>query len=147
VREIKQTPVQGKSLVYSFADATAPARRTTQYYFLYGSGAIYQEGWKASFGYRPDFIDLYQTYPVPQTAENFAGKEVWELYNVNEDPTELNDLAKSNPAKLKELQALFDAEAEKNQVYPLFNWSDIFIGIQEFQRKAGLLPDGAAPKK
>lgn len=147
VRGIKQTPIQGKSLTYSFADATAPARRTTQYYFLYGSGAIYHDGWKASFGYRPDFIDLYQTYPVPRTAENFAGREVWELYNVNEDPTELNDLAKSSPAKLAQMKALFDKEAKANQVYPLFNWSDIFIGIQDFQRKAGLLPDGAASKK
>jgi arylsulfatase len=147
VRGIKQTPIQGKSLVYSFADAKAPSRRTKQYYFLYGSGAIYHNGWKASFGYRPDFIDLYTSYPPPQTAENFAGKEVWELYNVNEDPTELNDLAKSNPVKLAELKSLFDKEARANQFYPLFNWSDIFIGIQDFQRKAGLLSPAGAVKK
>jgi arylsulfatase len=147
VHGIKQTPIQGTSLVYSFADAAAPARRTTQYYFLYGGGAIYHDGWKASFGYRPDFIDLYQSYPPPRTAENFAGKEVWELYNVNEDPTELNDLAKTNPAKLKELQEMFDTEAKKNQVYPLINWSDLHLGIIEFQRKAGLLPGGGAPKQ
>jgi hypothetical protein len=59
----------------------------------------------------------------------------------------LNDLAKGNPAKLKELQDLFDAEAKKNHVYPLINWSDLHVGITEFQRKAGLLPGGAAPKK
>jgi arylsulfatase len=147
VRGIKQTPVQGVSMVYSFADATAPSRRTTQYYFLYGTGAIYHDGWKASFGYRPDFIDLYQSYPPPRTAENFAGKEVWELYNVNEDPTELNDLAKGNPAKLKELQALCDKEATKNQVYPLINWSDLFPGFMGFQKKMGLSPGGGAPKK
>ena len=147
MRGIKQTPIQGKSLVYSFADAKPPSRRTTQYYFLYGSGAIYNNGWKASLGYRPDFIDPYTSYPPPQTAENFAGKEVWELYNVNEDPTELNDLAKSNLVKLAELKSLFDKEARANQVYPLFNWSDIFIGIQDFQRKAGLLSPAGAVKK
>ena len=139
--------LQGTSLVYSFGDAAAPSRRTTQFYFLYGSGAIYHNGWKASFGYRPDFIDLYQSYSVPETAENHAGKEVWELYNVEADPTELNDLAKSDPAKLKEMQALFDDEAKKNQVYPLINWSDIFVGIQNFQRKAGLWPPAKAPQK
>jgi arylsulfatase len=147
VRGIKQTPIQGKSLVYSFADAKAPARRTTQYYFLYGSGAIYHDGWKASFGYRPDFIDLYQSYPPPRTAENFVGKEVWELYNVNEDPTELNNLASKHPVKLAQMKALFDNEAKANQVYPLINWSDLHVGIVEFQRKAGLLPGGDAPKK
>jgi len=147
VRGIKQTAIQGKSLVYSFGDATAPARRTTQYYFLYGSGAIYHDGWKASFPYRPDFIDLYQSYPPPQSAENFAGKENWELYNVNDDPTELNNLASKHPVKLAQMKALFDKEARANQVYPLFNWSDIFIGIQDFQRKAGLLPGGTASQK
>ena len=147
VRSIKQTPIQGISTVYSFNDAAAPSKRTTQHYYLYGSGSIYHNGWKASFGYRPDFIDLYQSYPVPETAENYAGKEVWELYNVEADPTELHDLAKSNPAKLKEMQALFDAEAKKNQVYPLINWSDIFVGIQDFQKKMGLSPGGSAPKK
>lgn len=146
VRGIKQTPIQGKSLVYSFADAAAPSRHRTQYFFLYGSGAIYHDGWKASFGYRPDFIDLYQSFPVPATASNYAGKEVWELYNLDADPTELNDLAKSQPAKLKELQALFDAEAKKNQVYPLINWSDIFVGIHAFQEKMGFWPAQGSSK-
>jgi arylsulfatase len=147
VRGIEQTPIQRTSMVYSFADAAAPSRHTTQYFFLYGTGAIYHNGWKASFGYRPDFIDLFQSYPPPQTAENNAGKEVWELYNVNEDPTELNDLAKSNPAKLAQMKALFDREATANQVYPLINWTDISVGIEEFQEKAGLLPGGGAPKQ
>jgi arylsulfatase len=70
------------------------------------TGAIYHNGWKASFGYRPDFIDLFQSFSPPQTAENKAGKEVWELHQVDEDPKELKDLAKSNPDKLKELQAI-----------------------------------------
>lgn len=80
-----------------------------------------KDGWKASFGYRPDFVDLFGTYPPPAAAENLAGKEVWELYDVNSDPTEVHDLARSNPAKLEELKALFAAEAEANQVYPLIN--------------------------
>lgn len=130
VKGISQTPIQGTSLVYTFADAAAPSRHTTQYYFLYGSGAIYHDGWKASFGYRPDFVDLFGTYPNPESADNKAGKEVWELYNVNEDPTELRDLAASNPAKLKEMKALFESEAEANHVYPLLNWSDLYPRFQ-----------------
>ncbi|MFN9442621.1 MAG: hypothetical protein ACK6DH_10130 [Planctomycetota bacterium] len=54
---------------------------------------------------------------------------------MNEDPTELNDLAQSNPAKLKEMQALFYQEAKANQVYPLINWSDLFPGFKKFQEE------------
>ena len=137
IKGVAQTPLQGTSLVYSFDDASAPDRHTTQYYFLYGSGAIYHEGWKASFGYRPDFTDLFGAYPNPKTAENNAGKEVWELYDVKDDPTEMKDLARSNPAKLKEMQALFDREAKANNVYPLINWSDLFPGFKKFQAEVG----------
>jgi hypothetical protein len=66
---------------------------------------------------------------------------------MNDDPTELKNLAKSNPAKLKEMQALFDKEAKANQFYPLINWSDLFPGFIEFQRKMGLSPSAGSPKK
>ncbi|MFN9750034.1 MAG: arylsulfatase, partial [Planctomycetota bacterium] len=135
VKGVPQTPIQGESLAYSFENASAPERHMTQYYFLYGGGGIYHKGWKASFAYRPDFTDLFGIYPNPKTAQNNAGKEVWELYRVIEDPTELNDLAQSNPAKLKEMQALFDQEAKANQVYPLINWSDLFPGFKKFQEE------------
>ncbi|MFN7892828.1 MAG: arylsulfatase [Pirellula sp.] len=136
IKNVRQTPIQGTSLVYSFENASAPEQHTTQYYFLYGGGGIYHNGWKASFGYRPDFIDLFGIYPSPQSAANNAGKEIWELYNVVEDPTELNDLAKSNLAKLKELKELFDSEARANQVYPLINWSDLYPRFKKFQEAA-----------
>jgi arylsulfatase len=135
VKGVPQTPIQGESLAYSFENASAPERHMTQYYFLHGGGGIYHKGWKASFAYRPDFTDLFGIYPNPRTAANNAGKEVWELYCVNEDPTELNDLAQSNPAKLKEMQAFFDQEAKANQVYPLINWSDLFPGFKKFQEE------------
>ena len=85
-----------------FENAAAPSRHTTQYYFLYGTGAIYHNGWKASFGYRPDFIDPCMVYPRPEKAENYAGREVWELYDVENDLTEVHDLTQSIPAKLEE---------------------------------------------
>lgn len=125
IRGIKQDSIQGTSMVYSFNDANAHSRKKIQYYFTMGAGSIYKDGWKASFGYRPDFIDINSTYPKPEVIENNAGKEVWELYNTDVDFNELNNLSKSNPEKLKELQALFDAQAKANNVYPLINWSDI----------------------
>ena len=65
-------------------------------------------------------------------AENFAGKEVWELYDVTNDPTEVHDLAKDHPEELDELKKLFDAEAKANNAYPLINWSDLFPRFQDF---------------
>lgn len=121
---VKQTPVQGTSLAYSFGDPDAATRHKQQYFFLFGAGAIVKDGWKAEFGYRPDFVDLYGTYPPLETVPNNAGKEVWELYNLNADFNEIHNIAAENPARLKELQALFNSEAEANHVYPLVNWSD-----------------------
>lgn len=123
----RQTPIQGTSLTYSFANAASRSRHSVQYYFLYGSGAIYKDGWKASFSYRPDFVDLFGSFPAPERPENSAGEEVWELYDVDHDPTELHDLALIKPAKLEELKALFETEARSNHVFPLFNWTDIYM--------------------
>ncbi|MFN8625362.1 MAG: arylsulfatase [Candidatus Binatia bacterium] len=122
---IAQTPIQGISLAYSFADASSPSKHTQQYYFLFGSGAIVKDGWKASFAYRPDFVDLYGTYPPPTSVPNNAGKEVWELYDLTRDFNENHNLAATNPARRQELQALFESEASRNQAYPLLNWSDL----------------------
>ena len=92
-------------------------------------------------------MDHSQTCPVAMTAENNAGQEVWELCNVIEDPTELHDLARSQPAKLKELQGVFEREAKKNQVYPLINWAYLFPGFMDFQKKMELLSGASSPTK
>lgn len=130
VKGVEQSPLQGVSLTYSFTAPIAPSRHNTQYYYLFGTGAIYHEGWKASFGYRPDFVDLFWSCPSPESPPNMAGKEVWELYQVTDDPTERVDLARKYPAKLAQMQALFAQQAEANHVYPLINWSDLYPRFQ-----------------
>jgi arylsulfatase A-like enzyme len=125
-RGIPQDPLQGASLTYAFADAKAPTHHPEQYYFLFGAGAIVKDGWKASFQYRPDGLDTTWAFPRLQTIPNYAGKEVWQLYDMNVDYTELNDLASQHPDKLAELQALFRKDAKENDVYPLINWSDVW---------------------
>jgi arylsulfatase len=104
VKGVKQKPFEGTSLVYSLNDSSAPSRHTVQYYEIKGKRAIYNDGWKAS------------VYHVP--GSDFA-KDIWELYNINEDFNERKNLASENPGKLKELQDLFDSEAKKYNVYPL----------------------------
>ncbi|MBB3221905.1 arylsulfatase [Pseudoduganella umbonata] len=101
---VRQEGFEGTSLAYSVADAKAPSRHVTQYYEINGSRAIYHDGWKAA--------------TLHKAGTPFES-DVWELYNLAEDPTEARDLAARHPDKLKELQALFEREAKKYNVFPL----------------------------
>ncbi len=126
---VKQIPIDGKSLVYSFDNASAPSTRTEQYYEQLGNRAMYKDGWKAVtiHGNRMPWI-VAGTFPFD--------KDVWELYNVNEDFSETNDLAASNPQKLEELKKAWDDAAWKNNVYPLYDDLANRIGKQ-FSRAFG----------
>ena len=118
INGIKQRPIDGVSMTYTWdkVNANAPSRRTTQYFEMLGNRAIYNEGWVAC------------TTPAnlpwaPSTAEppDVITGYKWELYNVQEDPTQSNDLAARMPEKLKQMQALFYQEAQKYDVLPLDN--------------------------
>ncbi|RFM28189.1 arylsulfatase [Deminuibacter soli] len=127
IRNIAQDSIQGTSLVYSFADAQAPARHTEQYYYIFGARAIYKDGWKAEAFHRPDIIDendFKDATRKPYTRD--YDKDVWELYNVNEDFNERTDLAQKYPEKLAELKSQFDADARRYNIYPFIDWDDVF---------------------
>ena len=109
----KQKPIEGTSLVYTFDDAKAKERHTTQYFELVGNRGLYQDGWMASTTpLRLPWITAAGIAPSPNDFQ-------WELYNVAEDFSQSNNLAAKYPDKLKELQAMFDVEAKKYDVYPL----------------------------
>ncbi len=113
---IKQAPIEGVSMVYTFdkANADRPSAHKTQYFEMMGDHALYHEGWIASTKViRPPWI---VAGPVNQNPFNNC---TWELYDLNQDWTQENDVAAGNPAKLKELKALFLTEAKKYQVLPL----------------------------
>ncbi len=122
IRNIPQKPIEGTSLAYSIDDATAPSRHRVQYYYIFGSRAIYQDGWKASLAYPNHFIPN-----VPSAKKKFD-ESAWELYNLNEDYTERLDLAKQDPDKLTALKALFEEQAQSHQLYPLITWDDVLGG-------------------
>jgi arylsulfatase len=124
IKGIKQDTLQGTSLYYSVANANAPSKHLEQYYYIFGSRAIYQDGWKAAAAHHPDYIDL-NVLPGKDSADRNFDNDVWELYNLNEDFNERNDLAKKYPEKLKELQGLFDEQAKRYHIYPLIDWSDV----------------------
>ncbi len=110
VNGTKQYPMDGVSMVYTFADAGAADRRTTQYFEMFGNRAIYHDGWVAATRHSIPWL-MAQNPPFDQ--------DRWELYNVAQDFSEADDLAAQNPGKLKELQQLFAQEAIRNHVFPL----------------------------
>jgi arylsulfatase len=113
---IKQSPIEGVSIMYTFdaKNANAPSARTTQYFEMMGERGIYHEGWFAAtkVGRKP----WENTAPVLDLAAT-----QWELYDLRNDWTQSDDLAAKNAAKLKQLKAAFEQEAKKYQVLPLDN--------------------------
>jgi arylsulfatase len=111
VNGIPQKPVEGVSMVYSFDDPAAKGRRTTQYFEMKTNRAIYHDGWTACCRVgtpidRGAGTDDFLTAP-------------WELYHVEQDFSQADDLAAKRPERLEELQALFTEEAKKYGVFPL----------------------------
>src|SRR5208282_4193846 len=114
VNGIVQKPLDGVSMSYSFDDAKAMDQRTTQYFELFASRAIYRDGWWAGTRHGGDGVTITpKIIPFDQ--------DVWELYDRRSDFSLATDLAAQHPEKLKELQALFDQEAAKYNVYPMAN--------------------------
>jgi arylsulfatase A-like enzyme len=105
-----QTPIEGVSLVYTFDDATASSRHTTQYFEIFGNRALYHDGWLAGTVHRVPWE------PKPRAT---LQDDVWELYDTRTDFSLTYDLAAKQPGKLKEMQDLFMKEAFKNHVLPI----------------------------
>ncbi|HEY7313745.1 MAG TPA: arylsulfatase [Gemmataceae bacterium] len=111
VNGISQKPIQGVSMRYSFDDAKAKSKRTTQYYEMFVNRGIYHDGWLAC-----------SRFGVPWDIAGRQGDFLnapWELYNLDDDFSQADDLAAKEPEKLKELQAKFLEEAKKYDVLPL----------------------------
>jgi arylsulfatase len=110
VNGVRQRPMDGVSMLYSTDDAKAADRRTTQYFEMFGNRGIYHDGWVACTRHSIPWL----LAPLPPLKD-----DVWELYNIDEDFSEATNLAAENPEKLKELQAIFLEEAERNHVLPI----------------------------
>lgn len=107
---IRQVPIQGVSMIYSFDHPEAMSRHATQYFEIAGNRAIYQEGWLAGTVHRA---------PWEKQPRALLTNDKWELYNTAQDFSLADDLAARNPAKLKQMQDVFLQEAVKNHVLPI----------------------------
>lgn len=150
---IKQRPIEGVSMAYTFdaESAAAPTRRRTQYFEMFGNRGIYHDGWYANT--RP----ISPPWNLGATPDpDVVGSYQWELFNLEEDWTQSRDLAAEHPQKLKQLQAVFMEEAEKYRVFPLDNSlatrmvtprPSTTAGRDEFVYRSKLtgIPSGSAP--
>ena len=110
INGVKQIPMDGVSMLYAAKDKNADEQHRVQYFEMFGNRAIYSDGWMARVIHR---------VPWRSKTLNTLQKDKWELYNIEKDFSLVNDIAKANPEKLKELQDLFEKEAIANNVYPL----------------------------
>jgi arylsulfatase len=111
---VTQQPMDGTSMAYSFDDGKAPNRKKRQYYEMFGNRAIWVDGWKA--------VTLHaKRMPWNVNVVLPFEQDEWELYHVAEDFSESTNLADQHPEKLAKLQRIFDEEAWKYNVYPLYD--------------------------
>jgi len=113
---IKQAPIEGTSLAYTFdvKNAQGPTHHKTQYFEMMGDHSIYHEGWLASTKVKRAPWDAFGV-ANPDPLNNVT----WELYDLNTDYSQTNDLAAKYPDKVKQLKDLFLTEAKKYEVLPL----------------------------
>jgi arylsulfatase A-like enzyme len=117
---VQQEPVEGYAMNYSSDHADAPSTHTTQYYEMLGNRGLYHDGWKIA--------TFHGRKPWENKAAWGFDEDHWELYDLDEDPSEANDLMKGRDQanlddpmvkKLIELVGLWWAEAGRYQVLPL----------------------------
>lgn len=115
VSGVSQLPLDGASLLPSFADAAAPEHKSTQYFEVHGHRSIYHEGWLASARHDrlPWTVGLKNMGPTP------FDDDAWELYNLEKDYSQARDIAADNPEKLAEMQQRFEQEAQRLGILPL----------------------------
>ncbi|MDQ6473093.1 arylsulfatase [Flavobacterium sp. LHD-80] len=155
VNGFNQDPIHGQSLVYSFANVKAKGTRTTQFFDIMASRGIYNDGWFASApGPRQPWVS-----GLPKGIKEWSPlTDKWELYNIDQDWSQANDLAAKNPKKLEEMKALFLEESTKNKNLPIGGglWSTAMFHPEDapassltewtFDSPITLMPESAAPK-
>ncbi len=149
VNGVKQQPIEGTSLAYTFDNPDASSHRETQYFEMFGNRAIYHRGWVAAA--------RHGRLPWERTVKGDFDTDKWELYNIAEDFSEANNLAPENPEKVEKLQKLFFKEARKHQVLPLDDRvldrfdvkirPSLTVGRTNFTYYPGVfgIPEGSAP--
>lgn len=113
---VTQQPVDGATMVPTFADPDSPEFHTLQYFEMHGSRAIYHDGWKAT----TDHVSpLFNERRHIEGSSEFD-EDHWALFDLERDFSEARDLSAEHPEKVRHLEELWWVEAGRNQVLPLF---------------------------
>jgi arylsulfatase len=129
---IEQEPMDGTSFLYSFDAAAAPERHSQQYFEMFGSRAMYKDGWWAASRPRrlPWDLSPETLTPYGPDVDWDPDRDIgWELYDLTTDFSQAHDVAAEHPEKVRELHALWWAEAERNRVLPLMGGISVMYGI------------------
>lgn len=110
VNGIEQYPMDGVSMIYSFDNAKAKEKHTTQYFEMFGNRAIYHDGW---------FARTIHKAPWEKHPRRGLTEDIWELYDMSNDFSLVNDLSKKHPEKLSDMKRIFMVEAARNKVLPI----------------------------
>jgi len=108
---VAQKPIEGVSMAYTFDSAQAVGRHRTQYFEMFVNRGIYSDGWWAA-----SRANIPWEGAAPEIDPDTIA---WELYNLDADFSQANDLAAREPARLRQLQDLWWAEAARYSVLPL----------------------------
>jgi arylsulfatase len=125
---IDQLSLDGVSFAYTFDDPRAPSRHRVQYFETFGNRAIYDNGWLASARH-----GLPWSTPDRWKKTDFT-HDPWRLYHVASDFSEAHDVAQQYPGRLAMLRTEFEAEARRNDVYPLGATYQTFLGSPSLER-------------
>jgi arylsulfatase len=122
IKGVTQSPIEGFSFTHILDDKDAVSKHHTQYFEMFGHRSIFHDEWRAVCPWPgPSFAEAEKPLGTPITADMLTELDAtgWELYNLAEDPTENNDLAAENKAKLIELISMWYTEAGKYNVLPI----------------------------
>nr|WP_176392262.1 arylsulfatase [Sphingomonas sp. CDS-1] len=145
VNGVAQKPIEGVGMKYTFDAPNAPTRRRTQYFEVTGGRALYHEGWLAAV------TPVRMPWEIAPWRPFDPAAMQWELYDLNADFSQSTDVARQHPGKLRELQAMFDREAYRNQVYPLIPqggrppWAEVSRDVFTYTMPVNRVPSAQAP--
>jgi arylsulfatase len=150
INGVRQMPLDGISFAYTFTAPGTDGARHTQVFEMMQNLGIYHDGWTA--GTRP----VAAPWEITTKSLNVdVSKRQWELYDIDKDFSQANNLARTNPEKLKEMKQLFFSEAQKYNILPIHGVYDGAGGrpslatgrtVFRYLDPVSRIPENGAPK-
>jgi arylsulfatase A-like enzyme len=122
IKGVTQSPIEGHSFAHAFDDAKAPSKHVTQYFEMFGHRSIYHDGWRAVCPWPgTSFVESGLTFGAPIDYAKLTELDAkgWELYHLEKDFAETNNLTEKERAKLIEMIGMWYVEAGKYNVLPI----------------------------